>query len=349
MSIAPEFDQSYRTQLITELEKKLSFEETMIPRLSWAMLWFADLDRLQELIDNPDTVSAKSMFLYPEPFEDLLAFPDDLESTSTSTKRDHPDSEEQPSPSERPKLDEDNDSGKWPSAEPLDTCEAGENAADQCSVRDDNRCFVTKAGQPADATYIAQVPTAQSDPFFWEMLSHCVSKYKLNAWKKAVEQGGLAERCDNLLSMSPSVAAYWRDYLFALKPIELSEDSTSMKVQFFWLPAPPLDMEYITSRPDLPEDLGTPGDDIKLWDCRIERKIVSGHIITLVTDDPEERPLPSWYLLEMDWFLRRLSVLAGLMGYVDGELEDYEDDSSYTTGRSTSCGIWNMLKSLDNY
>lgn len=70
MSIAPEFDQSYRAQLIAELEKKLSFEETMIPRLSWAMLWFADLDRLQELIDNPDTVSAKSMFLHPEPFED---------------------------------------------------------------------------------------------------------------------------------------------------------------------------------------------------------------------------------------------------------------------------------------
>lgn len=57
MSIAPEFDQSYRAQLIAELQKKLGFEEIVMPRLSWAMLWFADLDRLQELIDNPDTVS----------------------------------------------------------------------------------------------------------------------------------------------------------------------------------------------------------------------------------------------------------------------------------------------------
>ena len=70
MSIAPEFGQVYRAQLIAALQTKLGFEETLMPRLSWAMLWFADLDRLQELIDNPDTVSAKSMFLHPEPFED---------------------------------------------------------------------------------------------------------------------------------------------------------------------------------------------------------------------------------------------------------------------------------------
>lgn len=298
----------------------------------------------------------------------MLAFPDDLESTFTSTKRDHNDPEEQPSLFKRPQFDENHNSRKRPSAEPLHTREAEGFAADQvlspsvksststlltlitqCSARDDNRCFVTKAGQPADATYIAQVPTAQSDPSFWEMLSYCVSKYKLNAWKKAVEQGGLAERCDNMLSMSPSVAAYWQHHLFALKPIELSEDRTSMKVQFFWLPAPPLNLEYMTSRPNLPEDLSTPGDDIKLWDCRIERKIISGHIITLVTDHPEERPLPSWYLLEMDWFLRRLSVIAGLMGYIDNELEDYEDDSSYTTSRTSSCDSWNMLRSLDDY
>ncbi|ODM15439.1 hypothetical protein SI65_09042 [Aspergillus cristatus] len=338
MSIAPEFDQSYRAQLIAELEKKLGLEAISIPRLSWAMLWFADLDRLQEFIDNPHTVSTKSMFLHPEPFEDLLALPDERESTPIPTRRAQADSEEQLFPSKRPRLDD--DGGKWPSTESLDTCEASDIAADRCAVRDDNRCFVTKAGQSSNATYIAQVPTAQSDPSFWEMLSHCVSKYKINAWKKAVEQGGLAERCDNMLCMSPSVAAYWREYLFALKPLELSEDRTSMNVQFFWLPAPPLDMEYMTSRPDLPEDLDTPGNDIKLWDCRIERKIVSGHIITLVTDDPEERPLPSWYLLEMDWFLRRLSVLAGLMGYEDDELEDEEDDSSYTTGRSSCCDSW---------
>lgn len=69
---------------------------------------------------------------------------------------------------------------------------------------------------------------------------------------------------------------------------------------------------------------------------------------SLVTDDPEERPLLSWYMLEMDWFLR-LSVLAGLMGYVDDKLDDYEDHSSYTTGRLSPCGSWNMRGSLEKY
>lgn len=72
MSIAPEFDQSYRVHLLSELQKELGFDETMMPRLPWAMLWFADLDRLQELIDNPDTVSTQSMFPYLEPFEDRM-------------------------------------------------------------------------------------------------------------------------------------------------------------------------------------------------------------------------------------------------------------------------------------
>ena len=41
------------------------------------------------------------------------------------------------------------------------------------------------------------------------------------------------------------------------------------------------------------------------------RYIKSGDWFEMRTDDPEARPLPSWELLEMQWFLQRVVGMAG--------------------------------------
>jgi hypothetical protein len=55
---------------------------------------------------------------------------------------------------------------------------------------------------------------------------------------------------------------------------------------------------------------GTPRN-VKLFYGDTERKICSGDIITLTTDDPDEKPSPSLVLLEMQWFLHRVPTLGG--------------------------------------
>lgn len=39
--------------------------------------------------------------------------------------------------------------------------------------------------------------------------------------------------------------------------------------------------------------------------------IASGDVFTVTTSDPETMPLPSWALLETQWFLRQVAGMSG--------------------------------------
>ena len=45
------------------------------------------------------------------------------------------------------------------------------------------------------------------------------------------------------------------------------------------------------------------------------REIESGEIFELTTNNPETHPLPSWELLEMQWFLQRVVAMSGAAGW----------------------------------
>lgn len=50
-----------RVRLVSQLEEKLGLKDTPIPALSRAILWLCDLDRLQEMVSNPDTKKPHEM------------------------------------------------------------------------------------------------------------------------------------------------------------------------------------------------------------------------------------------------------------------------------------------------
>jgi hypothetical protein len=59
-----------------------------------------------------------------------------------------------------------------------------------------------------------------------------------------------------------------------------------------------------------------------------DRRICSGDIFTLTTNDPEKRPLPSMELLEMQWILQRLMGMCGSaewpsLDLADDDIDDY--------------------------
>lgn len=126
--------------------------------------------------------------------------------------------------------------------------------------------------------------------------------------------------------MTPVMHLYWHRCLFALKPIELAPDRTTLKVEFWWLPiksanSQPKCMAF-QSNPELLEVLESPGNNIKILDLVTFEVFVSGREITFHTSDPDKIPLPSFELLQMQWYLRRIEALRG----VAEELGDLQRD-----------------------
>ena len=99
-----------------------------------------------------------------------------------------------------------------------------------------------------------------------------------------------------------------------------------LDVQFFWLSSTPHVPEVnILQVPSLPADLDQGPNLAKLFNHETDTKIHSGCEISLETDDPVSRPLPDFRLLEMQWFLHRMTAMSGA-----AELQDdfYDDDDN---------------------
>jgi hypothetical protein len=56
-------------------------------------------------------------------------------------------------------------------------------------------------------------------------------------------------------------------------------------------------------------------------------RIRSGEIFTFTTNDPENLPLPSLGLLEMQWVLQRLVGMSGAAGWPTFTTDDDDDDT----------------------
>jgi hypothetical protein len=147
---------------------------------------------------------------------------------------------------------------------------------------------------------------------FWVNLTSFWSKEMIDKWKKVVFTEQKTEICENLITLSPSAHAYWTKALFALKPLSVAADGKSMDIQLFWLcPYERLPSIPLTTRPELPDDLKGSVNNVKLFNHLTCQELCSGDIITLQTDDPENKPLPSKDLLEMQWLLHRATALSG--------------------------------------
>jgi hypothetical protein len=146
-------------------------------------------------------------------------------------------------------------------------------------------------------------------------------------WEELITAPNTTELCENMVCMSSVVRALWQMGRFALQPLNLSEDEPTMTVRFFWLPTLSTSDMLLTDPSTYPSGLSASARGTKTWNCVTERKIRSGDIITLTTEDPENLPLPSLKLLEMQWILNRVLALSGA-----AEFEVTEDGQHYAKG-----------------
>lgn len=172
---------------------------------------------------------------------------------------------------------------------------------------------------------------------------------KIEAWKSAIlgEEG--TEHPRNMLSLAPHVHKYWGQALFALKPLEQSDDGKSLTAEFHWLKQRTGEKSVtVTEMPTLATAIDSPGCCIKLWNNRTEQKIVTGHRVIFRTDDPIEHPLPSWELLEMQWHLQRVAAMAGAGEQDDEDADDDDDDDDLSVSDQAGVGELSDAGSSDH-
>ncbi|TAQ91193.1 hypothetical protein B7494_g486 [Chlorociboria aeruginascens] len=190
---------------------------------------------------------------------------------------------------------------------------------------------------------------------FWASLRLFWSEEKVATWEAKLFPQGIhkkgQEEIYNLISLAPTVHALWGRGLFALKPIFESDDKKTLIVQFFWqkkqgglLPRMSLTTKP-TSTQDLEQITGAHGGHIWLCD-KNNKRIQSGDYFELQTDDPIQKPLPSFELLELQWYLHRIQGMAGAVDVDWDEVYlDLDSDSEYT-GEVPSLGFDDDVEEL---
>lgn len=167
---------------------------------------------------------------------------------------------------------------------------------------------------------------------FWDQLRLFWPEGKIIQWKEELFPGGIdqlgTETVANLVTLSCDVHALWNRGAFALQPISLSGDKTTLEVRFFWQKKQG-DMTTINllDTPFSTRDLDRNNKD-RLFDVETGITIHSGDIFTFQTDDPILRPLPSFALLELQFFLTRIAGMTGAAISYDLDWDDDDGDVS---------------------
>ncbi|OJJ42437.1 hypothetical protein ASPZODRAFT_170112 [Penicilliopsis zonata CBS 506.65] len=190
-----------------------------------------------------------------------------------------------------------------------------------CEERDKSTCLITKGRDCIDKAHIYPYSVNEHD-IFWETLRMFWSKEKVRVWEKAVLGEKGTEVCQNLICLAPTVHRLWRKAKFALKPEELSEDQKTLTVRFFWLSDSRYHRKEIGLPPYIAPGLDRSTGNTVLMNSETMQIISSGDILEFKTDDPENHPLPSFDILELQWMLHRVTALSGAAEATD------EDDSS---------------------
>ncbi|KAH6674439.1 hypothetical protein B0J14DRAFT_700116 [Halenospora varia] len=237
-------------------------------------------------------------------------------------------------------------------------------AADLARERDGGCCVLTSTSV-TDVAHIypfCRLKDSEENIFgarhtFWIHLKNFWPKEKVTAWEAELFPKGLSEsgdeRVDNLITLSKVAHGQWNRGAFALKPISVCNNNTTLKVQFFWqkkqndtraamsLLTTPLSTEDL----DCNEGAFDYGDTILHYH---ETRIKSGQIFELKTDDPIKKPLPSFKLLELQWFLMRVIGMAGAaFPYKVGWGDDEDDEEEVPYLRLDEVGDISFTSDLD--
>ncbi|KAG2411624.1 hypothetical protein HFD88_009180 [Aspergillus terreus] len=347
-SVAPELLSNERARLIQQLSDVCKIHH--VDLATHSMLWLSDIEVLRTMLretqsggiranlvfsclTNPERTVRTLKYWLGEEIEPELDFdhtqPVDLADQSPTP------AESPQAPQKRKFKGRDRSLSKIPRrSEPV----AGQDRTERCDTakgmaleRDDGLCIVTRMGEPVSPCHIypstvEKMPT-QERQSFWSLLNLFWSDKTIAKWEEHISGPEGTEVINNLLCLSKSVHGLWHKARFALEPVAMSEDKTSLILRFWWLPVRKYSKWVrVTDAPSLPSDLDAGPFNAKLWDCVTEERIRSGRLFTVTTADPESMPLPSFELLRMQWILNRVAAMCSAADVAEEEFVEFFDD-----------------------
>ncbi|KAJ5826302.1 hypothetical protein N7474_003440 [Penicillium riverlandense] len=330
----PEAEDQERLPLIEKLAKLLELGQ--VDPATWACFWLADVSKLQDLVKKAEDGDAYILlFSHSGPHNDHLAKlwsargrsvrPSVVPKSRRSSKIPRRDRSKSPAKASQPSK---TIAPGGPRLLPVHQLRS-DPAKKACKKRDNEFCVITHSDPGIEVAHIYPYALGQNEGTpeqtrFWANLRLFWDDTKIANWKNALARDG-TETCANMLCLTPDAHRLWGQGCFSLEPIELSEDEKTLTTRFWWFPRKTSDDSVrLLTPPDVPADLTGTGR-ATLFDLATTRLICSGDCIVMRTEDPDNLPLPSMHLLQLQWILNRV---VGLSGAAEEFLWDSDDVDS---------------------
>ncbi|OQE12269.1 hypothetical protein PENVUL_c001G03988 [Penicillium vulpinum] len=184
-----------------------------------------------------------------------------------------------------------------------------------------------------------------TSPTIWRFADMFWGRITTQKWRKAafnnpIQPDSPVNDCSNLICLRRDLRSAWTSGLFALRPAWINEEETEIEIEFYWQPKldhKVYDVVELTKQPPSSKNVNSVDKLVVVPGVRGEptyRPIVSGYRFKMTTDDPIERPLPSFDLLDMQWHFNRMLALSGASSFFEDDYEDEDDNRSDVTTQS---------------
>ncbi|KAJ5685287.1 hypothetical protein N7536_007906 [Penicillium majusculum] len=233
-----------------------------------------------------------------------------------------------------------------PRALPVAVYAARERDGYKCVITGTRKIYQTTPIFPASALASSLKNDPQA-PNIWRFADVFWGKVKTARWRRAVfndptQPEKPVSDCTNLICLRRDLRSAWSSGLFALRPVWVSGDQTEMEIEFYWQPRPDhklYDMVDLCKQPVSNKNVPSVDRLVVMVGERGEpsyHAIESGYKFKMTTDNPTERPLPSFDLLDMQWHFTRMVGLCAAGTFFDEDSDDGSDARSDITTHLTT-------------
>ncbi|PYH95498.1 hypothetical protein BO71DRAFT_482902 [Aspergillus ellipticus CBS 707.79] len=198
---------------------------------------------------------------------------------------------------------------------------------DLAAERDKHSCVATQCQQdvPQLLAYVT---------LFWD--DERIESWRREIFRDSRRPDNQEDSLVNLMCLSRDVHHIWNSGKFAFRPLDYNDDKSTLEVEWHWQPRVnnnkklPVNTQLPSSRGlnHYVGDSGVPSRVYTTLDRTGVHQLRTGDVIVLRTDDPVNLPLPSKYLLDMQFVLARLVNLAGASERPDGFDGDESNDNA---------------------
>ncbi|KAJ5099748.1 hypothetical protein N7532_006749 [Penicillium argentinense] len=180
-------------------------------------------------------------------------------------------------------------------------------------------------------------------PSIWRYIEVFWDQSTTQRWRDAVFNNpsnatNATSGSSSLICLRNDLAYGFKSGQYGLRPVELSQDKRELEVEFHWLPRESHgfgDLVDMRKQPLSYKDLDN-FEGLKFSPTGSDELVKSGHRFKLVTNDPYQRPLPDFDLLDMAWHFSRIVAMSSAIEFVSsaqaGKGPDSDDDDRTLRG-----------------